>query len=146
MSATTSRSLEDCLQLEYLLLGELAELLEEPLDDQENRRWLMAVVGHLLTTLRCECNLLGDNRYMSEVVMLWPNWSPHVERLCIEQRSLRIRLEQLSYRLSEALPLEEVAERLGQQLREWMLALSAHRRHETRLLQTAFNFDCGEGL
>ena len=145
MSTIASRSLEDSLQLEYLLLGDLRELLEEPLEDDETRRWLSAVVGQLLETLQCEFRLQDADGYMSEVLEVWPNWSGHVDRLRSEHHTLCSRLGQLRYRLSEALPLAEVAELLRHQLRDWMATFTAHRRHETRLVQYAFNFDSGAG-
>jgi hypothetical protein len=145
MSTSASRSLEACLQLEYLLIGDLRELLEEPLEDDESRRWLSTIVVQLLETLHCEFRLKDAEGYMSEVLEVWPNWSGHVDRLCSEQRTLCARLGQLRYRLSEALPLEEVTESLQQQLCDWMATFAAHRRHETRLVQNAFNCDPGAG-
>ena len=143
MSTVVSRSLEDCLQLEYLLLGDLRELLEETLEDDETRRWLSAVVEHLLETLQREFRLQDADGYMSEVLKIWPNWSGHVDRLCSEHHTLCSRLGQLRYRLSEALPLTDAAESLRYQLHDWMTTFTAYRRHETRLVQNAFNFDSG---
>ena len=145
MTTTASRPLEEYTQLEYLLLGDLRELLDEPLDDDETRRWLTAVVDELLETLQCEFRLQEADGYMTEVLEICPNWSGQVDRLRSEHDTLYSRLRQLRYRLSEALPLTEVADRLRHQLRDWMTTFTAHRRHETRLLQSAFNLDFGVG-
>ena len=146
MTTTASRPIQEYSDLEYMLLGDLRELLEQPLDDAENRRWLIAILDELTKTLQCEFSLEEDgDGYMSEVLEVWPNWSGQVDRLLREHDSLCSQLKRLRYRLAEALPLNEAAESLGDQLRDWMATLIAHHRHENRLVQDAFLFDFGEG-
>ncbi len=145
MMTVTNRPLHDYAELEYLLLGDLSELLQQSLNDSENRRWIVAVVDVLLETLDCTLQLEDDEGYMCEVLDVCPNWSAQVERLLAEQNTLHSRLKQLRYRMSESLPLSQVAELLRTQLRDWMATFAAHRRHERRLLQDAFTLDFGCG-
>lgn len=145
MTITAPRPIQDYSDLEYLLLCDLRELLEQPLNDDENRRWLVAVLDELLKTLQSEFCLEEDGGYMTEVLDIWPNWSGQVDRLLGEHEKLCSQLKRLRYRLAEALPLKEVAESLRYQLRDWMTTLTAHHRHENRLIQEAFVFDVGAG-
>ena len=145
MTTTAPRPIQEYSELEYLLLGDLRELLEQPLNDDENRRWLVAVLDELLETLECEFRLEEDGGYMTEVMDIRPNWSGRVDRLLGEHETLCSQLKRLRYRLAEALPLCEVAGSLRSQLRSWMTSLTAHHRHEKRLLQTVFISDLGAG-
>lgn len=145
MTITAPRRIQEYSDLEYLLLGDLRELLEQPLNDDEDRRWLVAVLDELLETLECEFCLEEDGGYMTDVLDIWPNWSGQVDRLFSEHETLCSQLKRLRYRLAEALPLKEVAESLRHQLRDWMTTLTAHHRHENRLIQEAFVFDVGTG-
>src|SRR5262245_36103537 len=58
--------------LEYLLLGDLRDLLEEP-PDTETRRWLLAVLEELLNLLPNEFEFEDQGGYLSEVREQFPN-------------------------------------------------------------------------
>jgi len=137
-------SLEDYTALEYILLGDLRDLLEEPAD-QYTRRWLVAVLDALLDTLPREMALKESSGYLNEVLDEYPSWYRHVEDLQNEQRLLVLSLQALRDRLDSAGPYERDASRVRASVRQWMNRLKAHRRHETRLLQTAMNLECGCG-
>jgi hypothetical protein len=137
-------SLEDYTALEYILLGDLRDLLEEPAD-QFTRRWLVAVLDALLDTLPREMALKESSGYLNEVLDEYPSWYRHVEDLQNEQRLLVLSLQALRDRLDSAGPYERDADRVNSTVRQWMNRLQAHRRHETRLLQTAMNLECGCG-
>jgi hypothetical protein len=137
-------SLEDYTALEYILLGDLRDLLEEPAD-QYTRRWLVAVLDALLETLPLQMALKESRGYLNEVLDEYPSWYRHVEELQNEQRLLELSLQALRDRLETSGPYERVAMRVNSTVRQWMNRLTAHRRHETRLLQTAMNLECGCG-
>jgi hypothetical protein len=137
-------SLEDYTALEYILLGDLRDLLEEPAD-QYTRRWLVAVLDALLETLPRQMALKESTGYLNEVLDEYPSWYRHVEDLQSEQRLLELSLQALRDRLETAGPYERDAMRVNSTVRQWMNRLTAHRRHETRLLQTAMNLECGCG-
>ncbi|HEV3302009.1 MAG TPA: hypothetical protein VG055_20310 [Planctomycetaceae bacterium] len=137
-------SLEDYTALEYILLGDLRDLLEEPAD-QYTRRWLVAVLDALLETLPLQMALKESRGYLNEVLDEYPSWYRHVEELQNEQRLLELSLQALRDRLETDGPYERVAMRVNSTVRQWMNRLTAHRRHETRLLQTAMNLECGCG-
>ncbi|HXY35780.1 MAG TPA: hypothetical protein VEI07_16215 [Planctomycetaceae bacterium] len=137
-------SLEDYTALEYILLGDLRDLLEEPAD-QFTRRWLVAVLDALLDTLPREMALKESSGYLNEVLDEYPSWYRHVEDLQNEQRLLVLSLQALRDRLDSAGPYERDAKRVNEAVRQWMNRFKAHRRHETRLLQTAMNLEVGCG-
>ena len=131
-------------EYEYLLLGDLRDLLEEPVDRQ-NRRWLLAVVDALLQTLPAEFELREEGGYLSEVLDEYPNWYSQVEHLRAEQTDLCERLRDLRGRLAAHSELDSVRNMLRIELRDWMKRLIAHNRHESRLLHTAINPEVGTG-
>jgi len=65
--------LEDYAAMEYILLSDLRDLLEEPADDM-TRKWLRAVLDALLKTLPWELELQDAGGYLSEVLEQYPNW------------------------------------------------------------------------
>jgi hypothetical protein len=142
--AAACESLEDYTALEYILLGDLRDLLEEPAD-QFTRSWLIAVLDALLDTLPRQMALKESSGYLSEVLDEYPSWYRHVEDLQNEQRLLVLSLQALRHRLDTPGPYERDAVRVNSAVRQWMTRQISHRRHETRLLQTAMNLECGCG-
>ena len=59
-----SRLLNDWRTLEYILLGDLRDVLEEPLDSS-NLTWTLAIVDTLLTTLPRELDLAETGQYLN---------------------------------------------------------------------------------
>ena len=142
--ATACETLEDYTALEYILLGDLRDLLEERAD-QYTRRWLVAVLDALLDTLPRQMALKETSGYLNEVLDEYPSWYRHVEDLQNEQRLLVLSLQALRDRLETPGPYQRDAARVKTAVRQWMNRLMAHRRHETRLLQTAMNLEIGCG-
>jgi hypothetical protein len=142
--ASMSARLEDYTALEFILLGDLRDLLEEPADAY-TPRWLNAILDALLDTLPREIAIKESSGYLSEVLAEYPSWFRHVDDLQTEQRMLLLSLEAFRDRLDSAQPCEQEVARLKFALRTWMNRLVAHHRHENRLLQTALNLEVGVG-
>jgi len=136
--------LEEYSTLEYILLGDLRDLLQEPADE-ETCRWLLAVLDALLETLPREFDLKQQDGYLLEVLENYPNWSGAVERLQIEHTELFLKLKELRGRISQRISFAEIADEARRELKDWMLTLIAYHRHENRLLQTALNLEVGVG-
>ena len=64
---TSGRSNQDNSALEYILLGDLSDLLDEPLNG-DTRRWLLAVLNALLDTLPSDMNDSDDGGYVGGVL------------------------------------------------------------------------------
>ena len=144
MDARAAQLLERYTSLEYILLGDLRDLLEDPVDG-ENRRWLLAVLDALLETLPVEFELEDEDGYMIEVLERFPSWSGAVERLHRDHDALFQRLKELRGRIDHDDWLAPVANIVRGELRDWMLRLVAHHRSENRMIQTAMNLEVGAG-
>jgi hypothetical protein len=135
-------TLSETEDLEYLLLGDLRELLDDELT-AENSRWISAIVETLLELLPYEFFLEEENGYLQGVLDQCPNWFDQVERLRMKHGILFYKLRRLSERLAAKISIAEISEELRTDLRQWMRSLIAHHRHENRLLQTAWNLEIG---
>lgn len=131
--------------LEYILLGDLRDLLHDEPSDHITCKWLTAVLDALLDTLPKEFALQEEGGYMADVLEIVPNWSGHVETLERERDALFVKLAELRERVSEYIPFEKFAKELQRDLHAWMNRLIAFHRHEQRLVQTAYNLDIGIG-
>ena len=136
--------LEDCAALEYILLGDLRDLLEEP-TDEENCRWLVVILDGLLEAKKREFELQEDGGYLEGVLEQMPNWEPQVEQLRREHCELFDNLRRLRERVGSRMSFDTVADTVRAELRNWMTLLQRHHRHTRRIVQSAFNFDIGVG-
>jgi len=136
--------LGECTALEYILLGDLRDLLEEPADEQ-TCRWLVAVLDALLDTIPREIELQQVGGYLAEVLEQYPNWSGEVVRLKQEKHALYVKLGGLRNSIVARAPFSQIADQVSGDLCEWMKSFQAHHRHERRLVHSAFNIEVGTG-
>ncbi|MCH2203037.1 MAG: hypothetical protein MK102_13780 [Fuerstiella sp.] len=140
-----AESLRRISRLEYILIGDLRDLLESPIDEQ-NLRWVSAVVDAILETLPKQFELKQQQGgYLQEVLNVQPNWECHVISLEVEHAQICDRLQQLRHQLPTAVKVKVLARTLRIELKGWMQAFVAHSRRESRLLQTAMNLEVGCG-
>ena len=137
-------NIEDVAALEYILLGDLRDLVDEPFD-KVTQRWLKAVIDALLETLAHAFDHQDDDEFWQEVVDRDPNWSRYITRLNDERRGIFTTLQSLRQELDDFKSMRSVVPELRGKLKQWMLSITALHRHERRLLQTAFNLDVGTG-
>ena len=136
--------LGECTEFEYILLGDLRDLLEDP-PNNETRAWLMAVLEALLDTLPKEFALKSRDGYLSVVLDEYPSWDRQVARLETQYVSLYRQLRVLRDRLITRRRLEDVAERLRVELEEWMDAFVGLHREERDLVLEAVTLEVGAG-
>lgn len=141
---TRRNNLHRLSELEYILLGDLRDVLEEEPDEQ-NRKWTIAIVDTLLETLPVEFHLREVGGYLSEVREEKPTWDSQIRQLQLEHTTLVEQLQQLRAKLEDRHPFCEISNRLRHDLQEWMKSLNAHNRHESRLIQQAMNLETGAG-
>ena len=128
-------------QLIWLLLGDVAEILDDGLD-AENISWLSPIVDVLVdTTARRE----QEHGYLSDVLIEFPNWSQQVDRLRSERAALDRSLEDLQARIRWALPVQMLGERLQLQVRNWLNRMTLHRCEERELIQAVWYNEIGTG-
>ncbi len=138
---STDCRLLQCTELEYILLGDLRDLLEEPAD-AETARWMSAVLDALLDTLPEEFEIKSQDGYMREVLKDFPNWDSEVEKLEDEHYALYCQLNDLRNDLvSDDYSL--TAKRLRSKLSDWMTAFRKHRSTERSLVLMAANVEIG---
>ncbi|MEX0727416.1 MAG: hemerythrin domain-containing protein [Planctomycetaceae bacterium] len=137
-------NLRSCHEMEYLLLGDLRDLLED-IPNEITRRWMLVVLDALLETLPRGIQLKDEDGYLNEVIKAFPNWSDQVDALRREHDILFGKLRRLRERIVHRAHFTDIANETRNDLKEWIQTLVAHHRHETRLLQTAVNLEVGIG-
>lgn len=144
MNSGSMHLLEQYSHLEYLLLGDLRDLLEEP-PDAENRKWLLAVLEVLVDMLPREHELTLDEGYMDFVRDRYPSWNRQIEQLERDHDDLYYRLRLLHSRVRDNEWIGPVASELRHELATWMDAIQRHKAAESDLVVSAVNFDLGDG-
>ena len=128
-------------QLIWLLLGDVAEILDDGLD-AENISWLSPIVDVLVDTM---ARREQEHGYLSDVLIEFPNWSPQVDRLRSERAALARSLEDLQARIRWALPVQMLGDRLQLQVRNWLNRMTLHRCQERELIQAVWYNEIGTG-
>lgn len=131
-------------ELEYLLLGDLRDMLEQPFEE-ENARWMLSVLDALLDTLPREFALKEDGGYLQEVIDEYPSWELQVSRLREQHDTLLATLRRLRMRVAWQAPFSVLARDVRRELKDWIEALTEHNRREKSLIQTAVNLEVGAG-
>ena len=131
-----------CAELEYILLGDLRDLLEEPADD-ETAQWLIAVLDVLLKTLPEEHRLMSDSGYLFEIVENVPHWDQKVADLENEYYRLLRKLTHLKRQVDSGTDFQQVANQISQELQDWMNAFISHHRQERELFTLAARYEVG---
>ncbi|MDA0591267.1 MAG: hypothetical protein O2820_25825 [Planctomycetota bacterium] len=127
-------------QLIWLLMGDVAEILDDGLD-AENISWLGPVLDVLMETMACQQR--NETGYLTEVLVEFPNWSSQVDRLRSERSALDRSLEDLQARIRWSLPVDMLAFRLQVQVRNWLNRMQLHRCEERELVQAVWYNDIG---
>ncbi|MEW4488979.1 hypothetical protein AB1L42_12910 [Thalassoglobus sp. JC818] len=134
--------LRRCTELEYILLGDLRDLLEEPADN-ETARWLVAVLDALLEALPEEYSLKTRQGYLSDVVESVPEWDNRVTALEDEYFRLFRRLGQLRSQVVLGVDFQRVAKQVSIDLKDWMTAFVSHHQQERELVSMAATYEVG---
>jgi|GEM_PF-719663 len=145
-SGIVNGALEEISALEYILLGDLLDLLEEADGDAGAWKWISEILDTLLKMMPREFELQDAGGYMEEVLEEQPNWQGQVRNLYQERCDLLKKLNELRIRMQDSLSLHQmrqIAGELRHELRDWITSYIAHQRHERRIIQDAFNNDIG---
>lgn len=127
-------------ELIWLLLGDVAEILDDGLD-AENISWLGPVLDVLVDAMSRQDT--SDAGYLSEVIFEFPYWSPQVDRLRSERAALERSLEDLRARIRWSLPVSMLGDRLQIQVRNWLNRMTLHRCEERELVQAIWYNEIG---
>ncbi|GAB5442958.1 MAG: hypothetical protein Fues2KO_33070 [Fuerstiella sp.] len=142
---TQVRSLADCNEFQYLLLGDLRDLLEEK-PDETNRRWLLEVLNVLVELMPEERRLHEDGGgYMAEVLDEFPSWNRQVMRLHLKKLHLDYALRELRNRIRDEKSWVAAGDQLAVELSDWIRLFQELHRAESSLMMDAMLLDIGSG-
>lgn len=139
------KNLADCNEFQYLLLGDIRDILDET-PDESNKRWLLEVLNVLVDLMPRERRLHEDGGgYMAEVLEEFPEWSRQVMRLHLKKLHLDYSLRELRNRIRGESSWVAVADQLSSDLAEWMNLFQDLHRAEASLMMDAMLLDIGSG-
>ncbi|QDU81777.1 hypothetical protein Pla110_35270 [Polystyrenella longa] len=124
--------LNDCRTLEYILLGDLRDVLEETPDDS-NLNWTIAIIDTLLTTLPRELDLAESGQYLHLNQREHESHQGEFDSLLSEKHKVYLKLRQLRSELVARGAVETKINRLKYDLHQWMKQLIHHHRNERHL-------------
>lgn len=127
---------EESWTLEYLLLGDLVELLQEPYDE-ENRRWLLVVLDGLLDAIPAE-GRLDRLRWFQSFFRHSESLQTALIRMELEYEELIFQLRKLRNRVAWRLSLLEVlAAEVCCDLKVWLQNFQQFSAREAEFRRTA---------
>ena len=124
-------TLEACIWFEYLLLGDLRQLLQEP-TGHDRHKWLAALVAAFIDNLARLSQMRDDGGNASDVLDELPHWHRGIADFLDDSGPERLRLEEFRARVEMGLPYESVSHAVRDDLGVWMKSLAAHRRAARR--------------
>lgn len=136
--------LRTCCEFEYILIGDLRDLLDDAPSD-ETRRWTLAVLDALLDTLPKEFALKSQDGYLSDVLDEYPSWDNAVERLRQKHVNLHRQLTELRVRMVANAQVQGLADRLSADLAAWIDAFSDLQQAERKITLAAMTLEIGAG-
>jgi hypothetical protein len=142
---STTLEMSRIATLEYLLLGDLRDLLEDLPFDIATYHWLVAVLDALLETLPREFALEECDGYLAPVLQEYPSWYRKVVNLQAQHQALYGELRSLRRELQCTRRPGPAGRRVRQSLRDWILRMREHHRREQELVLTAMTLEVGAG-
>lgn len=138
-------SMAECNEFQYLLLGDLRDILEDTPDDS-TKRWILAVLDVLVELMPRERHI-HDQRggYLSEVLDEFPGWGRKVMRLHLKKLHLDYALREFRSRIQREASWNSVADQLSCELRDWMQMFRDLHQAESSLMMDAMLLDIGSG-
>jgi hypothetical protein len=134
----------DLVQWEYLLLGELRELIADP-PTELTRRAMAMVLDALFDLLPARFDSEEHGGYLTDVTRRFPHWQDQVDALRVEHGLLYEELRELRASVEDADRFRTHSARILEATAEWMDRVRTHEREERRLEQIACNLTVGVG-
>jgi hypothetical protein len=131
-------------QLEFLLLGDLRQILGEPATP-DTRHYLATVLDLMFEMLPYRFAMKEAGGYLDEVTKKFPGWDDQVAALCCEHGLLYEDLRDLRRDVSDESRFDRGSEAIVARIGEWMERYARHEQEERRLTQLAANLELGVG-
>ena len=136
-------TLADCNEFQYLLLGDVRDLLEEA-PDPSTKKWLLAVLDVLVEMMPHERRLHEiQGGYLSDVLDDFPDWTSQVMELHSQKVKLDYSLRELRNRIRSERSWAAIADQVSSELRDWIIAFRELHRAEASLIVKAMLMDIG---
>jgi len=138
-------SMAECNEFQYLLLGDVRDILDET-PDESNRRWLLELLDVLVELMPRERHI-HDQRggYLSEVLEEFPGWGRKVMRLHLKKLHLDYALRACRDHIRREKSWVSISDQLSSELRDWMRMFRDVHRAEASLVRDAMLLDIGSG-
>lgn len=134
------QSLADCNEFQYLLLGDLRDILGET-KDESDRKWLLAVLDVLIDLMPQERQLHErTGGYLAGVISEFPERNRLVMRLHLQKLQLDYALRDLRNRIRDEVSWVAVADQLSCELRDWMNMFTEIHHSEASLTMNSMLF------
>jgi len=131
--AAATSSFAEFAGIEHILLGDLRQLLSEPVTEQ-SQVWISKLLDMLLDLLPGQFAAEEADGYLQEVLDEHPQWSRHIAALRQQHDDLYQSLSGLRADLSDEQSVRRRTSQVRRELRGWMDRFQSHQDAEMRLL------------
>lgn len=121
--------------IEYILLGDLRQLLSEPVTDQ-SRLWIRRLLDMLLDLLPGQFAAEEADGYLQDVLDEHPQWERRITDLRQQHDDLFQSLSGLRADLSDEQTVDRRASQVRRELAAWIDRFQRHQDAEYQLLRT----------
>lgn len=128
--------------LEYLLIGDLRNLLAEEFDSQSPSS-LQLLLDRLIQNLPIVLELSSEDGYLNSVLERRPNWSRQINALYQSNLDCVSSLKLVRDALEQERSIDVMSKELELRLRNWVKSFAEMRRLEASMVQEAFTVDFG---
>lgn len=140
---TEIQSIAECREFQYLLMGDLRDLIDDP-QDESNRQWLLSVLEVLIQLMPRERVLHQEGGgYLNQVLEEFPTWDQQVLTLQLKKLHLDYSLRELYRRIRRNKSWIAHADQVSGELRDWMELFKQLHRAENSLIMDAMLLDIG---
>lgn len=138
-------TLAECNEFQYLLMGDLQDLLGET-QDETNRKWLLAILDVMVQLMPRERHLHDEaGGYLSEVLDEFPGWSRQVLKLHLKKLQLDYLLRDFRDRIRRESSWVAIADQLVCEIRDWTKLFTQLHKAESKLMMEVLLTDIGTG-
>lgn len=136
------KSLKTCWDLEYILIGDLRQLLNQR-HLPEIRTPLLVIINRLLQNLPDLLRLSSEDGFMATVPKIYPRLHRQIQTLQTVNRECIVSLQALHDRIDSKSSFTNLSKETDCKLRDWITAFEIMRSRESELLQEAYTVDIG---
>ena len=136
--------LKNSADLEYILLGDLKEILCEECSPT-NHYWMTTILESLVNVLPKKYGSGREGGYLDDVLELAPHSYHLVEEIRQEQQQIHESLADFYHRLQQESYNERLAKELQSRVDEWIAGFQSCHEKEHHLIAEAYYSDLGGG-